>query len=425
MRKFWLLIQVLILIIFGINWQTVKATNNDFAYEIVARSDDTVLYQGSRVILWVKLKNIGTETWFNNDSLTGNNGAKVDLRCQENTDCSAFYTSGNWQEQNILRRMDENKVAPGETGSFGFYATAGENLEAGDYILQVSPTTSDNYLINGANISWRIKVLPKTVSSEIYAAEVVGPKEIILGINDLDQLCADRTNQEATTLLHVGENDNIDVDCVRYLQTREVQVKFDVKNIGNVVWHNNGVTPIHIATFVPKDRASAIYHDSWLSSNRPAAIADDNIGNGQETTVSFKVKVPNFTSSEMIESFWLVAENKQWFNNTGLMDVRIAKQTGEILPTEIDGCMDPDAENYDLDATNDNDSCIYDESDDEDNDNDLIIDEDDNGQDINIDEDDAEDIDFNNDNGEDVDWSEDDGEEIDLSAYKNEIININ
>ncbi len=424
MRKFWLLIQVLILIIFGVNWQTVKATNNDFAYEIVARSDDTVLYQGSRVILWVKLKNTGTETWFNN-SLTGDDGTKVDLQCQDNTDCPSFYTSGNWQEQNILRRMDEDKVAPGETGSFGFYATAGENLGVGDYILRVSPTTDDNYLINGVNISWRIKVLPKTVSSEIYAAEVVGPKEIILGIHDLDQLCADKTNQEATTLLHIGENNNIDVDCVRYLQTREVQVKFNIKNIGNVLWHNNGEIPIHIATFVPRDRNSTIYHDSWLSPNRPAAIADDNIGNGQETTVSFKVKVPNSTYNEMIESFWLVAENKQWFNNTGLMDVRIAKQTGEILPTEIDGCMDPDAENYDPDATNDNDSCIYDESDDENNDNDLIIDEDDNGQDINIDEDDGEDIDFNNDNGEDVDWNDDSGEEIDLSASKNEVININ
>lgn len=408
----------------GLNKVKAANTVTDYNYEIVSKSDDAQIYQGSRIILWVKIKNTGTKTWYNHEIPAGEEGGWIRLICKP-TDTSTpgecpFYTANNWEKPGTLRRMDEPKVLPGQVGSFGFYATPADNLTAGDYRLNVIPSIGildeeeQAYIPNDLmdkGISWNIRVLPKIQTTEIYAAEVTGPKEIVLGINNLDQLCGEKNNQEATTLLTLGENKNINVDCAKYLQTREVQVKFDVKNIGNVTWQRGGNFPIHIATFIPRDRYSGIYHTSWLNFNRPAAIDGDNIGNGNVTSISFKVKVPtalSFGQNELIESFWLVVENKQWFTNTGLMDVRIVKQTGEITPNEVYGCTDSNANNYNAKATKDDGTCKYDN--DEDN--------------VNLDEDSGENINLDEDNGENIDLNEDSGENVDFSSSKEEEINL-
>ncbi len=429
MKKILLVLFVLPILLVG-SFGVVKADATvGYDYEVVGKSDNAEIYQGSRVILWVKIKNTGTKPWYSSEIPDGKDGGLIYLICKPTSTSTPgecpFYTEGNWLKPGTLRRMDESVVLPGQTGSFGFYATPAANLSPGEYRLnlvpQIGEIDSSNVLVD-KGISWNIRVLPKIQTTEIYAAEVVGPKEIILGMKDLDQLCSDEENQQATTLLTLGENKNINVDCGKYLQTREVQVKFDVKNIGNMLWRRSEGFPIHIATFVPRDRYSLIYHNSWLGFNRPASIDGDNIANGGNTSISFKVKVPNTLSSgqnELIESFWLVAEGKQWFTNTGLMDVRIVSQTSGYGTNEVYGCTDSNADNYKANATKDDGSCRYDSNDEdedtdvEDEDNDLDIDEDD-GEDIDINEDDGDDIDFNEDNGEDVDFTSSKEEEINL-----------
>jgi len=420
MKKILLFLLVLPILLIG-NFDMVKAdATTGYDYEIVEKSDNAEIYQGSRVILWVKIKNTGTKPWFSSEMPDGKDGGLMRLICKPTVastpgECP-FYTEGNWLKPGTLRRMDESVVLPGQTGSFGFYATPAENLSPGEYRLNLVPHVGEadnsNILVD-KGISWNIRVLPKIQTTEIYAAEVVGPKEIILGMKDLDRLCSDEENQQATTLLTLGENKNINVDCGKYLQTREVQVKFDVKNIGNVLWKRSEGFPIHIATFVPRDRYSLIYHNSWLNFNRPAAIDSDNIANGENTSISFKVKVPNTLSStgqdELIDSFWLVAEGKQWFTNTGLMDVRIVTQTSEYVVNEIYGCTDSNANNYDTNATKDDGSCEYDSDDD---------------NELDIDEDDGEEIDINEDNGDDIDFNEDGGENVDFTSIKEEEINL-
>lgn len=427
MKKILLALFVLPILLIGSSNMVKAGATTGYDYEVVGKSDNAEIYQGSRVILWVKIKNTGTKPWYNSEIPDGKDGGLIYLICKPTSSSTPgecpFYTEGNWLKPGTLRRMDESVVLPGQTGSFGFYATPAVNLSPGEYRLNLVPNVGEvdsSNILADKGISWTIRVLPKIQTTEIYAAEVVGPKEIILGMKDLDQLCSDEENQQATTLLTLGENKNINVDCGKYLQTREVQVKFDVKNIGNVLWRRNEGFPIHIATFVPRDRYSLIYHNSWLGFNRPAAIDGDNIANGGNTSISFKVKVPNTLSSgqsELIESFWLVAEGKQWFTNTGLMDVRIVSQTSGYGTNEVYGCTDNNANNYNANATKDDSSCKYDS-----NDEDIDVEDEDN--DLDIDEDDGENIDINEDDGDDVDFDEDNGEDVDFSSTKEEEINL-
>jgi radical SAM protein with 4Fe4S-binding SPASM domain len=88
-------------------------------------------------------------------------------------------------------------------------------------------------------------------------------------------------------------------------------VKLVVKNISPYTWTRQD--PIFVGTAAPRDRASQLWHPTWVSANRPASFQEKEVPPGSLATFKFKVHVTMRTG---IERFELVYEGKTWLLNT-------------------------------------------------------------------------------------------------------------
>lgn len=373
----------------------------DYDFEIVEKSDDANLYPGQKVILWIKLKNTGNKTWYNDSS----KGDAVFLNAQNAGNGSPFYTAGNWVSPLVVRRADQATTVPGGIASYGFYVTAPTTMATGEYMIKLLPVVDNFGAMIDRNLSWKVNIKPSD-HPEIYAAEVTGPKEIVIGLDEFEDCNAGLQKKD-------GDLDN----CI---ENRERKVSFKIKNTGNTTWFRDASLAeepqINIATYNPKDRISSLYNRQWLSENRPEEVLQGPYPQakpGEEVEFTFFINVPKTipAGQESIrETFWLVAENKTWFENTGLMDVWIVKNAPvkPIPPIDLLPNEDDDNENIDIDEEESVDI-------DEDTEEDVNVDEDNSEEDIDVDENTEDDIDIDENNQEEEIDVNDDEEEVNIN----------
>lgn len=89
-------------------------------------------------------------------------------------------------------------------------------------------------------------------------------------------------------------------------------IMFKVRNDGNMAWNKAVV----MATSSPRDRASLIKSDQWISANRPAVYNETNLIRPGETA-TFVFKITGNTPGIYKEYFNLVWEGQSWFNDLG------------------------------------------------------------------------------------------------------------
>jgi len=89
------------------------------------------------------------------------------------------------------------------------------------------------------------------------------------------------------------------------------QMRLVVQNQGTCIWDRN--TPVRIGTALPRDRQSAYYDPTWISSNRLVSFTEEKVPPGETATFRFRLK-PSFTVPS--ESFQLVVEGIAWLPGT-------------------------------------------------------------------------------------------------------------
>ncbi len=229
--------------------------------ELVSANSPITAKAGTAVEFTVAIKNIGSTTWTNSGSNAVNLGTVKPMDHK-----SRFATSG-WIGNNRPATMQETTVAAGETAHFRFLAAATGSGKVTDYFGLVME-----------RVSWFSLSIPLTINVQpaIFKGELVA--------------------QSAASF---------------ELKTQEtVTVTVRVKNTGDVAWANSGAGAVKVATSSPFDRASNLYHSSWLSKNR-AAMASTVIESGDGGEFTFTIQAPNKTGI-FKEEFSLVAEGTAW-----------------------------------------------------------------------------------------------------------------
>jgi hypothetical protein len=83
------------------------------------------------------------------------------------------------------------------------------------------------------------------------------------------------------------------------------------RNTGSVIWTQD--TPVHVATSKPRDRESALFHQSWVARNRAACFVESEVPPGADATFKFGVSPLEMPQTEVFE---LVAEGYRWLPGT-------------------------------------------------------------------------------------------------------------
>jgi len=85
----------------------------------------------------------------------------------------------------------------------------------------------------------------------------------------------------------------------------------EIKNTGTATWVNNDANAVKIGTARRRDRTSAFYSSSWLSSNRVATMQQVSIAPGEVARFEFDI-TGGFGGGKVKEYFSLVAEGLAW-----------------------------------------------------------------------------------------------------------------
>lgn len=228
-----------------------------------------VMAPGSQQLISVRARNTGNVTW-NKFS-----GGPVRLGTWEPQRQSAV--SATWLSPTRVAEMNENSVAPGQVAGFQFYVTM---PSSGNFYERLNLVSEGQAWFNNPGLTLYLHGLT-------YAWQPVW-------------------HTLSTTSANIPRN----TDFV---------VTFKAKNTGEMPWKKATDTfPIRLATTGPQDRGSALYHNSWISQTRLAALQEGTVMPGETGTFVFNARTPA-TPGERFERFSLIAEGVAWFNDPGYL----------------------------------------------------------------------------------------------------------
>lgn len=114
---------------------------------------------------------------------------------------------------------------------------------------------------------------------------------------------------------HASWNSQSTYPVLSPLEITTVWIKF--KNDGPGTWYNYGEHPVRLGTSHEKDRESAFYKHTWLSTNRPANLKESQVKPGGIGTFEFYIKAPE-TAGEYKEYFQPVVDGITWLEDRGV-----------------------------------------------------------------------------------------------------------
>ncbi|GAB4140939.1 MAG: hypothetical protein Fur0024_2630 [Patescibacteria group bacterium] len=232
---------------------------------------------------WIKIKykNISNEVW------TKGTPTEVKLKNLSNELETKYFLPENFETSQI-----ENSVSP--NGIATFYAELVAPFKFGKFQIpfKLEKVNGDRVFVD---------------YSEVSEAEVFMPNLSIQSVS---------VSPEKTS----------------YTPGEEVIINFSYKNTSG---YSLGITgeKVRIGTSYPKDRTSAFYDISWISTNRPTEISKiiypNEFWNG-----SFKLKIPN-SPGNFVEWFTPVSEGNFWFPDSAKFAIGINVST--LTPITTNG----------------------------------------------------------------------------------------
>ncbi len=248
--------------------------------DMTTQVDANHLKAGQRVVLQLKAKNIGTETWHQ----SGTNA--VHLGTDQPKDRTSQFCDGTWLSCSRPAGLVENSVVPGQVGTLNFWVTAPGGI--GSY--------QEHFNLVSEGLSWFNDL-------GLYYTLGVDPTYSWAYMNHAAYTDSSRT--QPTNSNNQGPGQRI------YMTLTAI-------NTGNTTWSNGGSNPIRLGTSNPYGRNSSLCDVTWISCSRVAALNETSVSPGQVGTFGFWVTTPSNLGTYN-EHFNLLSEGYMWMNeNNGL-----------------------------------------------------------------------------------------------------------
>ena len=326
-----ILLSTFVLFLFAGFLVSKAKAQNEYQYQLVDKSPSVVLSSGDSVVMWVKVQNSGSAEWTRDNIQLGtyNTPNRTSLfKPMSDT------VNGNWSGWTSDNRiiMDKESISPGETGGFGFYVTANNNIPNGTYeecFELVANNTTWMQESQEMSICWDI-----TVTNFIDGTVPIFPVPIVEKNLTYDYEYVQQSPYPST------------------LEPNEItSVWLEIKNTGTATWYNDQFPIIRIGTGSgyegDRDYTSSFYDpDTWLSNNRPVTISDSGVIPGETTRFQFNIKAPENPGTYKAY-FTPVADGLIWMKDIGLYWELTVEGEEEVMPPVIEPW------NADLRATTD------------------------------------------------------------------------
>ncbi len=229
---------------------------------------------GERYYLTLSAENIGTATW---------NQGQVNLGTANPANRTSPFYDSTWLSANRAATLTQTSVAPGATGTFGFWVTAPS--QPGSYNEYFNLVMEGVTWMNPQGLYY-----PFDVQARQYTWQDMGQQVY--------------TDQSETTAANLNSVD----PGTRYYVTLQA------KNMGNVTWNQGQV---NLGTSSPYNRTSPFYDSTWLSANRAATLTQTSVAPGATGTFGFWVTAPLNSGGTFREYFNLVDEGVTWLQDLG------------------------------------------------------------------------------------------------------------
>jgi hypothetical protein len=254
------------------SWQYVdQGAYTDSSMTTPVNLDSIVV--GSRYYLVLHAKNVGTATW---------SQGYVNLGTSQPNDRISSLHDSTWPSNNRAATLLEPSVAPGATGTFGFWVTVSKVGAYKEYFNLVAE-----------NFSWM-------TDYGLYWEFGVQPQHY--------------------TWLWTGQSAYTDAtktrpaDLSKVIAGSRIYLTLQGKNTGNVAWKQNY---LNLGTWQPTDRSSAFHDSTWPTANRAATIEQASVDPNQTGSFGFWATVP-LTPGTYKEYFDPVADGVSWLNDYGV-----------------------------------------------------------------------------------------------------------
>lgn len=232
---------------------------------------------GQRIYTVMKVRNIGSSTWYN----SGSNPVSIGTSAPR--DRTSRFCDTTWISCGRPTRLSESSVPPGSIGTFEFWAKAPAGF--GQYNEYFNLLAEGKSWMNDIGMYWSFGVQKDT-----YAWKYAGQA------------------------LYSNSARTISVDPNILAPNTTYYVRIKATNIGNTNW-TKGKTSI--GTSQPGDRPSVVQDKTWISGNRPATLLENSVAPGNIGTFEFSLKTPNRTGV-FNEGFRAVQEGVAWMNDIGM-----------------------------------------------------------------------------------------------------------
>ncbi len=248
--------------------------------------DSSSLVAGQRYYAYVQVQNTGTATWY---------PGQVDLGTWAPAGRSSILKDWTWPTPNNNRTpfLQQSSVAPGATGTYGFWIVAPPTSMGWDW---------EHFNLVAENIGWMpdsgLYFGLKSSQNPSFSYSLLG--------HDL-YTDPSMTSEQNSTNLTPGQ---------RYYAVAEVQ------NTGNTTWYQNEV---QTGTWNPTDRASIVKDWTWPSTQNNRAGTFYNaatVAPGGTAWFGFWIVAPQANSNIDWENFTLVNQNSQgtsWMSPQGIV----------------------------------------------------------------------------------------------------------
>jgi hypothetical protein len=255
-----------------LSWQVVDLNIYDEGKNAILSTDN--LHAGERLWVSLKVKNIGSTTWYKD----GANPAT--LGTSNPRDHASPYCDTTWLSCNRVTTIRESSVAPGEDGHFEFYAAASNVL--GEFREYFAPVLE--------NKGWTTN----DTGFHIYT-----------------QTKSDYAWQWGSLAIWSDAAHTTPIDLNHVPRGQRAYVTVYAKNTSATVWNKGGSTPMRLATSNPKDRSSKLCDVTWINCARIASMDESQVVPGQTASFSFTFQAPS-TAGEYREYLRPVLEMKGW-----------------------------------------------------------------------------------------------------------------
>lgn len=254
------------------SWEVKNLNIYDEGKNTIIATDQ--LHAGERLWVSLKVKNIGSTTWYRD----GDNPATLGTSNQRNH--TSKYCDTTWLSCNRVTKIKESSIAPGEEGHFEFYMAASNIL--GEFREYFEPVLE--------NESWMIN----NTGFHIYT-----------------QTLNDYAWKWFSYDAWLNSEHTLKADVNQLSKNQLIYVTVYAKNTSATIWKKDGPYPVRLATSNPKNRSSALCDPSWLNCSRLASANEDTVLPGQIASFSFSIKAPS-TIGEFREYIRPVIEYAGW-----------------------------------------------------------------------------------------------------------------